>query len=160
MKSFGAFAVCCVMLVLASAGSAQTRWSFSFGQDDRWGGFGRYSRASIGSLIRRADFDSNRFVAVFDRALDDSRFDQTMREERLNERARDLEQQINVVRQEFENGGSYQSIRTEVAAALDRSRPINRVMQNQNFDYAAERQWMMLRSDLNRLASAFHLPQM
>lgn len=147
LKSFAAITACCVMLTLASPASAQWRGR------DRWGSF---SRASIDRLIRQAENDSDRFVRVFDRALDNSRLDQTMREERLNERASALEQQLNVVRQEFERGG-FNSVRPEVQNALDLARRINTVMSNRRFDYVAERQWTMLRSDLNRLARAFNV---
>ena len=155
LKSFSALAACCMVLALAAPGGAQ--WRVQWG--DR-SGFGYYSRASVGALIRRAENDSDRFVAVFDRALDDSRLDQTFREERLNQRARDLEQQLNIVRQEFDRGGDFNSIRSEVSTAIDRSQRINTVMRNRRFDYAAERQWWMLRNDLNRLARVFRLPQM
>jgi hypothetical protein len=111
-------------------------------------------------LIRQAENDSNRFVAVFGRALDRSRFDDTFREERLNDRASELEQQLNVVRQQFESGGTNSSTRSEVATALNMSRRINQVMHNRQFDYAAERQWAMLRADLNRLARVFNLQQL
>jgi len=138
------------MLILAAPSSAQYRDRERWGQTSRWG---------IDRLIRQAENDSDRFVRVFDRALDNSRFDQTMREERLNERASALEQQLNVVRQEFNRGG-FNSVRPEVQSALELARRINTVMRNRQFDYAAERQWMMLRSDLNRLARAFNLQQL
>lgn len=150
-KSFGVLVTCCLMVGLAGPASAQ------------WGersGWGWSSRASIGRLIRQAENDSNRFVAVFGRALDRSRFDDTFREERLNDRASELEQQLNVVRQQFESGGTNSSTRSEVATALNMSRRINQVMHNRQFDYAAERQWSMLRADLNRLARVFNLPQL
>ncbi|HSB08933.1 MAG TPA: hypothetical protein VLM38_05440 [Blastocatellia bacterium] len=152
LKSFAAMAACCVMLTLATPSSAQWR--------DRYrSGYGFYSRASVGQLIRRAEMSSNRFVWVFDRALDNSRLDQTMREERLNERARELEQQLNVVRQEFDRGGIV-SVRSQVATALELSRRINTVMRNRQLDYAAERQWSILRSNLNGLARVYKLQQL
>ena len=147
-KSFGALMMCCMVLALAAPSFAQ------------WRGSGRYNRGSIDRLIRQAESRSNQFVAVFDRALDRSRLEGTIREDRLNERAAELERQLNVAREALNRSTNHWAIRSSISNALDVGQAINTVMRRRNLTPNAERQWMMLRSDLNRLAMAYGLRQL
>jgi len=61
-----------------------------------------YTKAQVEQIIRRLENQSDRFVRSFDRSLDNSRADGTMREDNLNQRARDLENSLDVLRQEFD----------------------------------------------------------
>jgi hypothetical protein len=148
IRSFGALMACCVVLALASTSFAQ------------WRGSSRYNRGQIDRLIRQAETHSNHFVAVFDRALDRSRLEGTIREDRLNERAAQLESQLNVARQELGRNPNHWAIRLAISNALDVGQSINTIMRRRNLTPNAERQWMMLRSDLNRLAVAYGLRQL
>jgi len=151
LKSFAALAACCLVMALASPSFAQSRGSA------RSRG---YSRASVDRLIRQAENRSDQFVAIFDRSLDRSRFEGTIREDRLNERARELEMQLNIVRQEFNRAGNYYNIRSHVSNALSAAQGINTVMRNRRLNPVVERQWILLRSELNRLASVYNLRQL
>ena len=146
LKSFTVAVVFGALLALAAPSSAQWR--------------GGYNRTMVGRLISQAESHSNRFVAAFDRALDRSGMEGTIREERLNERARDLENALNMVRQTYEQGGSNFEIRSQLDNALNTAERINNVMRNRQLSFQAERQWTMLRSDLNRLAAMFNLRQL
>jgi hypothetical protein len=148
MKSFGALTVCCMVLALASPSFAQ------------WRGSSRYNRGQVDRLIRQAETRSNQFVAVFDRALDRSRLEGTIREDRLNEKASELEGRLNVVRQEFNNSNNHWAIRSQISSAMDAAQGINTVMRRRNLTPNAERQWSLLKSDLNRLATAYGLRQL
>ena len=148
-KTFTAIAVCCMVMALASPGFAQ------------WRGSSRsYTRVSIDRLIRQAENRSDQFVAIFDQALDRSRLEGTIREDRLNERALQLERELNIVRQEFNRTGNHYNIRLHVSNALNVAQSINTVMRNRRLHPVAERQWMLLRSDLNRLAAVYNLRQL
>lgn len=140
--------VCCMVLALASPSFAQ------------WRGSSRYNRGQIDRLIRQAESRSNQFVAVFDRALDRSRLEGTIREDRLNERAAQLESQLNVARQELNRSNNHWAIRSAISNALDVAQGINTVMRKRNLTPNAERQWMLLKSDMNRLAVAYGLRQL
>ena len=147
-KSFGALMMCCMVLALAAPSFAQ------------WRGSSRYNRGSIDRLIRQAESRSNQFVAVFDRALDRSRLEGTIREDRLNERAAELERQLNVAREELNRSTNHWAIRSSISNAMEVGQAINTVMRRRNLTPNAERQWTMLRSDLNRLAAAYGLRQL
>jgi hypothetical protein len=151
LKSFTALTVCCLVLAIVSPSFAQRRGPVR----------GRaYARVDVDRLIRQAENRSDQFVAMFDRALDRSRLEGTIREDRLNERAMQLERELNIVRQEFNRTNNPYSVRSHVSNALNVAQSINTVMRNRNLHPAAERQWMLLRSDLNRLAAVYNLRQL
>lgn len=147
-KSFGALMMCCVVLAMAAPSFAQ------------WRGSNRYNRGSIDRLIRQAENRSNQFVGVFDRALDRSRLDATIREDRLNEKAAELERSLNAARNALNGATNHWAIRSAISNAIDVGQSINTVMRRRNLTPNAERQWTMLRSDLNRLATAYGLRQL
>src|SRR6185369_16272752 len=126
-KSFGALTVFCMALALASPSFAQ------------WRGSSRYTRPMVDRLIRQAESRSNQFVAVFDRALDRSRLEGTIREDRLNERAAELERQLNAARGELNQSGNQWAIRSSISNAIEVGRAINNVMRKRQLTPNAER---------------------
>lgn len=153
LKSFAALAVCTMLATLASP---------AFGQrQDRSRNSDRYDRGdrgNIGQLIQRAESETNQFVAVLGQVSD--RRDGFLRGGRLTQQARDLERQLNVVRQEFERGGNNNyRIRTQVSRALSTARSINSSMRFRRLNVDVEREWSQVRGDLNRLARAYNLSQ-
>jgi hypothetical protein len=150
-KSFVILMTVCTMLGLASPSSAQRR------------GYNRgraYVRTDVDRLIRQAENRSDVFVAMFDRSLDNSRLNGSLREDRLNERALDLERQLNIVRQEFDRTQNYLAVRSHIARALSISEGLNNVVRNRRLSPQVERQWVLLRSELNRLAQVYNLRQL
>ena len=99
----------------------------------------------------------SQFVAIFDRALDRNRLEGTIREDRLNERAMQLERELNVVRREFNRTSNHYNVRSHIANALNVAQGINTVMRNRRLHPVAERLWMLLRSESNRLAAVYNL---
>lgn len=141
LRSFGVLAVFCAVLALATPGYAQKSFGFRVQFWDR----DRNARAF--GLINQAENRSDRFAAML-----------SGREDFLSEQARDLAGQLNVVRSEANQGASFNEVRSNVASALNIARDINREMRNGGgMDFQAERQWSMLRSDLNGLARAYNL---
>lgn len=151
LKSLAPLAICCLVMATASPSFAQLRGSA------RNRG---YTRANVDRLIRQAENRSDQFVAIFDRSLDRSRLEGTIREDRLNERARELEVQLNIVRREFNRAGNYYDIRSHIANALNAAQGINTVVRNRRLIPVVERQWTLLRSELNRLAAVYNLRQL
>lgn len=151
MKSFVPLAVCCLVMAIASPSFAQVRGAAR----------GRgYTRVNVDRLIRQAENRSDQFVAIFDRSLDRSRLEGTIREDRLNERARELEVQLNIVRREFNRTGNHYEVRSHIANALNAAQGINTVVRNRRLIPVVERQWLLLRSELNRLAAVYNLRQL
>src|SRR5687768_9298615 len=117
-----------------------------------------YSKIDVHNIIKRVETRSDSFIKQFDRALDRSRLDGTNREDRLNEYARNLERALDELRGEFDRKESYLETRPEVRRCLDIATDINVAMRNRRLGAETERQWAMLRAELNTLANVYNLP--
>ncbi|HEX8145233.1 MAG TPA: hypothetical protein VF553_21885 [Pyrinomonadaceae bacterium] len=119
-----------------------------------------YTKAQVEQIIRRLETQSDRFVRSFDQSLDNSRMDGTRREDNLNQRARDLENALDVLRQEFDRTDRYQETRSQVSSVLNVAEEINRAVRNRRLRGNTERLWARVRSELNSLASIYNLRQL
>jgi len=146
-KIYVALAVACVMLSLTVSSEAQRRGRI-------------YNKAEVNEIIRRVESRSDEFVKLFDSSLDRSRLDGTRREDRLNERARNLERALDDLRREFDRRENYNQTRPEVSRALNLSEDINKVMRRRRMGGETERQWGLLRDELNALALVYNLRQL
>jgi hypothetical protein len=151
LKVLGGLTACCVMVLLAAPSvSAQRRWPF-----------GRFfDRAEAQRLIQRAEYRSAAFTALWDRALDESSLQGTFREDRLNQRASNLQRELDMVRTAIDNNYGRYEVTAYLSRAIDIATPINNVVRRRNMDFEAERQWALLRSDLNRLAAIYDIRQL
>ncbi len=119
-----------------------------------------YTKVQVEQIIRRLENQSDRFVRSFDRSLDNSRADGTLREDTLDQRARDLEKSLDVLRQEFDRTDRYQDTRSQVSNVLNVAEDINRAVRNRRLRGNTERLWARVRSELNSLASVYNLRQL
>lgn len=147
-KIFMALAAMCAMLMLSVPGEAQRRLA------PRARG---YTRTEVNNIIKRVENRSDDFVKLFDQALDRSRLDGTNREDRLNEQARRLERTLDDLRREFDRKESYIETRPEVSRCLNIAEDINKTMRARRLGGETERQWALLRAELNTLADAYNL---
>jgi len=116
-----------------------------------------FSRAQVDRLIRNLEERVDRFVVQFDYALDDSRLNNTKRENRLNERARDLERATDELRREFDRNDSRRENSAEVRKCLNIASDIDVAMRNRQLNRATENNWRAVRTELNVLARAYNL---
>ncbi len=119
-----------------------------------------YTKAQVEQIIRRLENQSDRFVRSFDRSLDNSRVDGSMREDNLNQRARDLENALDALRQDFDRMDRYQDTRAQVSSVLNVAEDINRAVRNRRLRGNTERLWSRVRTELNTLASVYNLRQL
>lgn len=108
----------------------------------------------VQQLIRRIENRTDNFRASLERALDRSRLDETRREDNINQLVSDFEQATNQLRDRFD---ARQSAASDVQTVLDRAASIDRFMQRQRVAAAAERQWDLLKGDLNTLAGYYRV---
>ena len=142
-----------VLLVLVLGLSA-----LSVAAQDRRGPRGRvYTKAEVNELIKVAEDRSDQFIKIFDKALDKSALNGTEREDRVNERAKDLEKSMDELRKEFDKRESYVETKPQMRAVLTIARDINEVMLRRNLRADVEEQWNALRRELNILASVYYL---
>jgi long-subunit acyl-CoA synthetase (AMP-forming) len=128
-----------------------------YGRRDRNRG---YTKTQVEQIIRRLENQTDRFVRSFDRSLDNSRADGTIREDNLNQRARDMENALDVLRQEFDRTDRYQDTRSQVSNVLSIAENINRAVRNRRLRGNTERLWAQVRNELNYLASVYNLRQL
>ena len=119
-----------------------------------------YTKAEIDRIIRRVENQSDLFVRSFDRSLDNSRLEGTMREDNLNQRARNLENDLDSLRLEFDRTDRYLDTRSRVSRALSTAEGINTAMRRRRLGVNTERLWARLRTELNALAYAYNLRQL
>ena len=119
-----------------------------------------YTKAEVDRIIRRVENQSDRFVNSFDRSLDNSRLDGTTREDNLNQRARDLENDLDALRREFDRAARYQDTRAQVGRALTTAEGINGVVRRRRLGRDTERLWAQVRAELNALAYVYNLRQL
>ena len=117
-----------------------------------------YTKAQVDAVIKRVESRSDLFVKLFDRSLDRGSLDGTRREDDLNERARHLERALDDLRREFDRKEGYAETRPEVSRCLHAAEDINRVMRRRRMGAETERQWALLRAELNTLADVYALP--
>jgi hypothetical protein len=116
-----------------------------------------YTKAEVNELIKVAEDRSDRFMKLFDKALDKSGLDGTQREDRLNERAKDFEKAMDKLRKEFDKHESYIETKGEMQNVLNIAREINGVMLRRSLRSDVEEEWFALRRELNVLASVYYL---
>lgn len=133
-----------VVLLSGIATIAQARYQRQYYANDR----------QIQQLIRRIETRTDNFRAGLERALDRSRLDDTRREDNINQIVSDFEQATNQLRDRF---NARQSTVSDVQMVLDRAAWIDNFMQRHALATASERQWSLLRSDLNTLASYYRV---
>lgn len=112
----------------------------------------RLNDQAMQQLIRRIEVRADRFKISLDRALDRSRLDQTRREDNINQLVSDFEQATNHLRVRFNRR---ESTIADAQAALERAAWIDRFMVRHRLQSTAERDWRLLKNDLNSLASAY-----
>lgn len=143
-KFLVAVASICAVLILSGPGQAQRRPR-------------AYTKADVDRVIKRVENRSDEFVGLFDRSLDHSKLNGSQREDRLNERASDLERALDELRREFNRTESYLQTRPEVSRVLNIAEGINGVMRKRRLGGQTERNWNLLRADLNQLAVVYNL---
>lgn len=142
IKQILSLALVMVLAGLTVTAGAQTQRPYR--TDDR----------TVQQLIRRIETRADNFRTSLGNALDDSRLDNTRREENINQLVSDFEQATNQLRDRF---NSRQSTISDVQTVLDRAARIDRFMQRNNMTNASERQWGLLRDDLSTLARYYNV---
>ena len=147
------FAAGLMLTLLALPGQAQRRGRGGYRAPE-------YTKGQIETIIRRVENRSDEFVRLFDKSLDRSRLDGTRREDRLNEQARDLERDLDSLRRDFDRTDRYTDTRAQVSRVLNTASGINQVVSRRRLGGDTERQWSLVRVELNALADAYNLRQL
>ncbi len=117
------------------------------------------SKAQVRAIVKRVEDRVDNFVGKYDRSLDRSRLNGTSREDRLDQRARDLESATDELSCEFDRRDTWGENREEVRRCLNIASDIDRNMRNRRYGGPAEANWSRVRFELNTLADVYNMPR-
>jgi hypothetical protein len=117
-----------------------------------------YTKADVDRLIKRVETSSDKFRKEFDKALDRSRLNNTNREDRLNQYAKDFEHATDDLRSHFDRTDQWIENKEQVRTCLSLASKLNVAMRNRRLGPKVESRWVGLRYDLNTLADVYNLP--
>jgi hypothetical protein len=128
--------------------------------DGRYGRGGRISdseRRQLRDLARRIDDRSRDLQRDVDRLLDNSRYNGSHREDRINDEARDLRNAASRFRSVAGDSNDLYRSRDEASRLLQQASQIGRVIGRTRMDSRTASDWNQLRSDLRTVASIYNL---
>ena len=114
---------------------------------------------NISRVIADCEGRTNEFKRSLRMALDRSSLNNTRREDELNRDANRLEQAMNRVRESWNLEHNPPRTRRSVEDAIAVGQNINRTMIRRRLHPDVQRQWDIVRGELNRLAEVFELPR-
>jgi flagellar motility protein MotE (MotC chaperone) len=133
-------------LVMPGQGEAQGRYRGE-----------RYTKGEVEQVIDRVERRSDTFASAFDDALDQSRLDDSTREDRLNEQVEQFATALNMLRSEFERRDNWRETRYNVQEVMQQADQINRLMHNTRMADGVEEKWTAVKKDLSTLAGIYDL---
>ena len=129
-------------------------------RDDGYGRNGRLSdseRRQLRDLARRIDDRSRDLQRDVDRLLDNSRYNGSNREDRINDEARDLRNAAGRFRSVAGDSNDLYRSRDEASRLLQQASQIGRVIGRTRMDSRTASDWNQLRSDLHTVANIYGL---
>lgn len=152
MRAVSAAVSVIVLALLAAASPADAQWRADRRDDRR-----DDRRVSVERLIRQVETRSDAFRRSVDRALDRSRLDGSRREDRINEEVKQFERAVDRLRDEFNRRDSRDETRRNVERVLREADEIGRAIRTSNLARTVDREWAVLRAELNTLADVYNL---
>jgi hypothetical protein len=114
----------------------------------------------IARVVADCDARTDEFQRMFRRALQHSGYRGTLKQEDLDRHAEALSRSMARVREAWNRERDVGRTRRFVEDAINVSREINRVMNQNRFYPELHRQWSGVRDELNQLAEAFEMPRL
>jgi hypothetical protein len=117
------------------------------------------AKTDVSDIVQRLAKRTGEFKEEFDKAVEHSMMDGTKLEERAKHRADDLHNSARRLRDVFgdKRDKNNPAVRDQVDKTLAASADVNRIMQDHRFTDKLQRNWELLRSDLNGLAAVYDL---
>lgn len=114
----------------------------------------RWYRGNVRNIVRNLERNTDRFKDSLDSALDRSTLNGTREEDEINRYVREFEEATDRLRDRTEDREFAPGAAREV---LNRGRAINIFMRTHRLGAKAERDWAVVRGDLNRLANSYYI---
>ena len=138
--------------------------SAQYGQNDPWWGrrdnrndrYGSYNTRALRDAIRRVESRSDDFQDHVDSALDRSRYDDTRREDRINDIAREFRDAARRLRDRFNERDPNRS-QSEARHLVQLGSRIDRIIGRQRLDSRTVADWNDISNGLRIIADAYNL---
>ncbi|MCB1023497.1 MAG: hypothetical protein KDB79_03850 [Acidobacteria bacterium] len=143
----GCFVLVSVFL-FADSGSAQTRKARGK----------NYTKSQVGNVIKRVETRVDNFAKNFDDSLDRGKLNGTKREDQLNKRVKNLENETDRLRRDFDKNDRWSDNRSQVRKVLDIASDIDKTMKNRKLGKVTESNWGRVKYELDTLAKIYNLP--
>jgi hypothetical protein len=114
----------------------------------------RLSDRELDQLIRRVEDGGDTFRSSLTDAFDQTRYDRTRSEGRMNDAVRSFKNATDHLRNRFD---ARQSVAGDVEHLLEQAIPIDAYMRNNKLTDRAQNDWSTLRSDLEGLGSVYSI---
>jgi predicted RNase H-like nuclease (RuvC/YqgF family) len=155
------FAFSLLILGLPSIASAQwrnDRDNDDYRNDRRNDDYNRNGRGNrnLQSTIKNLKNRSHQFEHRLDRELDNSRYDDRNREDRINQLAEDFANAAEHLDNEYDNRGDYNQSYDEAQHVLQLGNQLDRVISRARLNGNIQNDWNRIRQDLNVLANAYN----
>jgi hypothetical protein len=153
-KLMAVFAFSLLILGLPSFASAQ--WGNRDRDDDYYGrNRGGYNNGYLRSAVQRLRNNSREFARRLDRELDNSRYNDRNREDRINQIARDFERAADRLENRFGNGRNMNNSANEAQQVLNLGLQLERALSRSRLNYNVQNDWNTIRQDLRTIADAY-----
>jgi hypothetical protein len=136
--------------------------SAQWGNNDRWGRNGnngryddRYDNRTLRDAARRVDDRSGDFQRHLDSALDRSRYDDTRREDNINQLALEFRNAASRFRNRVGDGRDYNRGADEAQRLLQMGARIDRIIGRIRVDSRTQADWSQIRQDLRLIGDFF-----
>ena len=120
--------------------------------DDRYGNDRNRNNSSyVRDAVRRLEDRSDDFTGALDRALDNSRYDQSRREDNILNVAKQFEEATDDLSESYNNRNANDKVRR----VLDLGSRLDRFVSRNRLDGRAENLWAQIRQDLRVVSDAY-----
>jgi len=116
-------------------------------------------RGRVTGIIADCERRTDEFKVALRRALDHSRLDGTRKEDELNRAASVLEKAMNRLRESWNADRDFERSRRHLSVALNAGRDLNRTLSRHRLRGDIQREWDIVKDELNRLAEVFREPK-
>jgi hypothetical protein len=110
-------------------------------------------------IVERLEKRTDSFKESFDKAVEHSSLEDTKREDRAEDRANDLHSAAKSLKDEFEDkkDKNHPDVRKKADRTLAAASDLNKVMRSHRFTDELQREWSLIRTDLNAIAAVYQL---
>jgi hypothetical protein len=108
----------------------------------------------VSQLLKRMEDRASRFEKIMDRILDESKLNDTSKEDRVNQIFKEFRSEVSQLYKRFDDN---KYLLTNVKTVLSYASQINEFMQRNWSGKPIQRDWLLLKSDLNQLARFYNI---